>query len=513
MFSLLRMPPPQDVPDGTWLRLRWSRAGQLLQHQGTGEEIKLEGRWCIQVLEGNAFVVQLDKAEGEGQSEWAANLMDQRLLMASRAPHLDPEMLIFNEKDGCSRWRKVEFDSGNRSSIVRLTLESSQAALLQVFVSTLPRDGLFVRWGLQRVVSHLRGNSHDGRWVAKAAEGFRGFFEKMYYSKDHLRSSRRSLVWSEEKKQRKPDSEKLSDFDEDFTCSTEGLVLLCAYAVTSGKLAAAPGVNSKERGLAILQGLVTYFVDPGTARIPVTDEDESLLGFVVMRNGGVSLPKTGDWEVSKKLGMVLKGCIGFSEAIVSCASIIRRASQHKPEKVQAAVLVLHCLTDFLAATVEEQRLGSKFLSVDHLDAGDIYRTGSNRPRRVSKTFKWQVSKQVAGQPSLRNAQQFLSARRMLLGGLRKGSSQKKAVLPVQGLRAATGRQFCQENMLAYISSCRRTLGQCKHGYIGMDATRVSGKDLMYYVFEAVEARKACWLVPKAPCPMKALLPPFLAQDC
>lgn len=53
--------------------------------------------------------------------------------------------------------------------------------------------------------------------------------------------------------------------------------------------------------------------------------------------------------------------------------------------------------------------------------------------------------------------------------------------------------------MRYAVATQLELRNCRHGYIGMDATRVSTKDITFYVFEGLPARRSCWLVPKAPC--------------
>ena len=94
---------------------------------------------------------------------------------------------------------------------------------------------------------------------------------------------------------------------------------------------------------------------------------------------------------------------------------------------------------------------------------------------------------------------MLAARGVFLYGKRgsdKEKKKKKSASEARGLGAASGRTFCQDNMLAYMASCQTALRGDKHGYVGMDGTAVSNKDLVFYVFEGWPSRRSCWMVPK-----------------
>lgn len=157
-------------------------------------------------------------------------------------------------------------------------------------------------------------------------------------------------------------------------------------------------------------------------------------------------------------------------------------------------MLLHNFVDYIAATTDLKRNEGTFDRHDHLSMPDLFRAGSSRPRRVPKTMKQTVSREVLAQPSLRNAQQLLAARRILFGGVRK-RKQTQAKSPA--LHPASGRTFCEDNMKSYMQAVKQQLGRCRHGYVGMDGATVSNKAMVFYVFGALGARNACWLVPKA----------------
>ena len=46
------------------------------------------------------------------------------------------------------------------------------------------------------------------------------------------------------------------------------------------------------------------------------------------------------------------------------------------------------------------------------------------------------------------------------------------------------------------ATCQSALRGDKHGYVGMDGTTVSNKDLVFYVFEGRPSRRSCWMAPK-----------------
>ena len=119
--------------------------------------------------------------------------------------------------------------------------------------------------------------------------------------------------------------------------------------------------------------------------------------------------------------------------------------------------------------------------------------GSSKPRRVSKVFKHAVSRETARAPSIRNAQQFLSARRIIAGGARAKLARKGS-----GLQSASGKSFCVDNMKSYLRTAKAELCSTNHVYVGLDGTTVVGKDVEFLVLEATDLGRACWLPPKVP---------------
>eukprot|EP00972_Heterocapsa_arctica_P002013 289144-Heterocapsa_arctica.AAC.1 len=219
-----------------------------------------------------------------------------------------------------------------------------------------------------------------------------------------------------------------------------------------------------------------------------------LVGQVVYEKGQFHLPAgSGQDNVCRSL---VRGHIQASLFICHLAKVLRRRSQFSEAKVKDSEVVFHAVIDFIAHTVDYSFVVGEQPGSGHLALPELYRNGSSRPRRIGKTFKLSVSEAAHELPSLRNAQQLLAARRVFLHTV--ANPKKKQQLSRRGVAPGAGRTFCQDNMMAYIAGCQLELNDCPHGYVSMDATRVSSKDLMFYVFEGLPAMKSCWLVPKAP---------------
>lgn len=188
------------------------------------------------------------------------------------------------------------------------------------------------------------------------------------------------------------------------------------------------------------------------------------------------------------------------ERVAACltrlATIVRRPSQFRCSVF--ASMLLHSILKFLHNSCETRRDDDALWKEDdHLSLKELYREGSNRPRKVSKEFKRIVSEQVAAVPSLRNAQQLLAGRLLLLKGQRTSKFKTKGVgKKCKGLQSACGRTFCQDNMLGYRATCAMQLGQWRIGHVGYDGTRVGKRELNFYMFEDILKKKSCWLTPK-----------------
>lgn len=248
----------EEVPDGRYMRLSSTAFGQALVHIGTGEWQLLEGHAELSIVDGEG-VLKGSNASGESEVDWVANRLTKALIRAS--PDEGGELcdFIFDTRSKTkTRW-DIEFDKGLSTVAQRLQAGSSEG-FLDAFVSALPRRERFVRWGLSRLVCHLRGNTHVGRWLAKSAPLFRKFFETMRYDSGLLFDSRNSVVDTCYSNDKSLDLPAWSAADPDWSVSNEGFLLICCYFMTSGEIGGVDQSVIVERAIAMLQAWVEGYM-------------------------------------------------------------------------------------------------------------------------------------------------------------------------------------------------------------------------------------------------------------
>ena len=485
-----------EVPDETFLFLRRYQDGCLLQHVGTGDELKLPGVWRLQFENGNGQIIKLNElGHDTDECEWTGNLMPHAL----RAPNGDPTDVFNFEVKNLSDNTSINFHQllaqTSKTQVVPVLLANGSELLLECYTSSPPKGAAFLRWGISRLICHIGGDEHNGSWLTKTLPLVESFMEYLGFAKEHVRRSTRSVVYKG--KYHGLDIASLALYDPEATLSSEGVLLLCVYAATSGKFGHSTDVFVSDRAKSVIDGLVSTFVDKKMSEVKVYDSENTWQGTITITDGMVKFANSLERPIKGARG--LKTAEPIADYLMELARILRRPSQNS---VPLVLLCGHCIrviVEWIGATVDSNRGGVTFSERDHIDLPELYKKGSSRPRRISKSFKLQVSKECYQAPALRNAQQFLSARRMINGRVR-GKGKQKA----KGLQSKAGKNFCVDNMTAYMSSSRCDLHKAKHGYVGLDGTSVSGKDCEFYVFEAPELKLACWLPPKVrkspPCP-------------
>lgn len=428
---------------------------------------------------GQSFIHMRSAPDKPEEQEWAANFLKKALVYYSAEAGGELQKFIHHTGTKESVSWSVEFDKGLVTKAQKLWVQCD-TVFLEVYQSTLPRGESFVRWGLTRAVCFLRGDLHDGRWLAKTALAFRKFLKEMPVASATLLDSRKSVMDSCVFHNKELTRELWSSADPGWSVSTAGFILMCCYFVTSGKVGGTAQKDIDKKASQLLQAWFEKYMDDGSALAIEAPGEACGSGNIILQRGEFSVPAGGGSNMCKAF---VRGSIKSVELLVHLVRVLRRRSQHSQSKVQVAVASSH--------TVDYGFMRGKYGEEAHVLMPELYRDGSSRPRHVSKTFKLSISEVAYDQPSLRNAQQLLAARRVFLNGSSKADEKSQ-----RGVKPGAGRTFCQDNMLCYIASTQLELKDCPHGYVGMDGTRVSSKDIIFYVFEGLPAKRSCWLVPK-----------------
>lgn len=340
--------PMEEEPDGKYLRLWRTAYGLALVHVGTGEWQLVGEQAELTIIDGEG-ALRCKSGSADPETEWAANRMTKALILESPAPGADRCQFVYDTKSKQKLQRDVEFDKGLTVVAQRLQV-GGRDVFLEAFVSTLPRRDRFVRWGLSRLVCHVKGDRHDGRWVAKTVPAFRKFFEDMGYDPKLLFDSRKSVVSTCYARDQRIDTTNWSAADPDWSVSCEGFVLMCCYFVTSGKVGGDDQNSIIARGSALVDAWVgEYMRDCPALTVEVTIGANEVVGHLVIQSGAVSLPLAGD--PSNLCATLVRGHMCLSDFLGHLVRILRRKSQHSKARVQLASSTLHAVVDLIAHTV------------------------------------------------------------------------------------------------------------------------------------------------------------------
>eukprot|EP00972_Heterocapsa_arctica_P048619 7166700-Heterocapsa_arctica.AAC.1 len=267
-----------EPPDGEHLRLWLTARGYALVHLGTGEWALLEGEVELDKVDGHGLIHIKPAPDKPRVQDWAANRLTKALILDSATTGGMLKPYIYHTETRERVLRETEFDKGLSSLVQKIPLQQAEIHL-EVFKSSLPRNESFVRWGMSRLVSTMRGNQHDGRWVAKSMRSFRKFFETVSYDPKLLFDSRKSVLDSSSYHGTDLDHARWAGADPDWSVSTEGFLLMGCHFMTSGKFG---GIGAHEdieaKAHELLQAWLTKYMGEGPVTIPMKDLFGKLVG-------------------------------------------------------------------------------------------------------------------------------------------------------------------------------------------------------------------------------------------
>ena len=145
------MPPPREVVEDMWLRMRWCLGGVCLAHLGTGEQTLLGSKARLEFREHNGIVV-----EPEQTDSWACDCLSSALLVAPRRKDGPDEFLIHDSKSSTPHWRQSVAEQGYRSCPVTLANSEGQRMQVEAFLMRILVDDSWVRWGLSRWAHYIK---------------------------------------------------------------------------------------------------------------------------------------------------------------------------------------------------------------------------------------------------------------------------------------------------------------------------------------------------------------------
>ena len=496
-----------ELPEDSFLQLRPSIHGMLLQHLGCGAEAIIEAPCTLTFDDsGIGFLSFKDEVE-HGTPDWASAWLNQlALVRPNQTSYTNRDLGVLTLADNKVTPRDTVLLDTFKVRVVKFVPSGQPPLFLEAFVSNVGRGGSFLRWGLSRLVHHVKGADHQGNYLSKAVANYwTPWIAKLKFSEDVLRPSRRSHRDRVLEAGQSVDRAEMAFYDPDWSVSMEGFYCVLLHMASSERIQKHHVAGMHLRAIEFMQMMNEIFIGDNFTVLHLTDENDKHIGsvkvnkFEVVHNLEDHISMPDEW--SSLIGATPTPLVAL---LLKLSLVIRQPSRHGKSRPSAAMALLHNLVDFLSASAEFQRSDKKiFETHDHISMPEIYREGSRWPRRISATMKLTTSKAVMLQPSLRNAQQLLAARRLCLYDIRdderhlQGSAPGKKKKEQKGVTAAYGREFCQANMLSYMATAKALLGKHNHSYIGLDGTQVTSKNLDFYLFENLPKGRSAWMIPKA----------------
>ena len=260
--EIFRFMPATEVAEAGLIHA-WSCAGgTLIRHDGTGEQLVLEGIWCIEEFDGNVLV---RSPGGLSEVEWLSEKLTKALLQDERPGYPEPQLIVLDIASGKRTWQETVHDQECRSRVIKLVGGLQTPELITtVYISEIPRSGACVRWGLQRAITYVLGAAHDGRWlthhvprIVKVLEDHLGFENAT------INPSPRSVLWRQRQEGGTVDAEALKLCDPEWSCGTSVLFGVLCWACSQTRLAVEVGVEPDVRAASLIDAIVAKFVTGG----------------------------------------------------------------------------------------------------------------------------------------------------------------------------------------------------------------------------------------------------------
>jgi hypothetical protein len=443
------------VPDGRYLRLRAAFSFQVIEHCATGAFACLDEVFHLTVEEDGFASVALchPTAAVEDNEKWVCELLDSKLCTSLGA---DARLFVASEKDGSNTWCDDIFDRQNHSKALAFNSEVEPWAI-QCFVSTVPRGGFYIRWGVQYVLPKLIGNGYSGKYACLHIPLWKAFFKRLGFSEDHVRVSSHSLKMQSHRKKVPANPDNWKDSDPDNIVSTEGFLLLILYYYTSKRAGGAILCDDVSRRCDTALALfVARFLPSGTHKLHDVDDD----GFTVVshhhiENGDLVININNDLHMGRRMSSLR---MPLAKAMLELASIARTPAKCASACAEAKVLLATLINNF-GAVVEAKRGDPMFDESSHVGLTILHREGSTRPRRIPVAVKLDVIAHIEADPNLKTPQQLLSStvtsrRRVSFFG--KTAKQKRESR-LAAKRQRLGKSFHQTRMIQYLATTRRDL--------------------------------------------------------
>ena len=443
------MNPITQVADVHHVRLRPLFGKLVLQHDGTGEAVELEGahRLCMDD-EGFAHLAAVDDNDPDAPVASASTSLSRWLCYDSG--DATKSQFIFDSKTGENTWvtdmKLCQFENK-----VCSLFSEAVGCKPEIFTSVLPKDGSYLRWGLKHLLHFVVGSEIDGAWVCRHLGNFSAFLAKFDYDERHVRRSAHSEVVKAAKTKRPTSDAAISRCDLDNCVSTEGLLMMLIQLATSNRIRRGHGTQGvNQRAGAMLHELVAVLSQQWSSEIQDVESGWARR-FGHRAQGGFFITAQVACPAAAKLS---SSKLKLGQAMEELALMARQPSKFRGAGVRAKQL-LRAIINNLATNAELRRDTDLLQPQPLVDQPTLYREGSARPRKVSKALKLDVVDAVDDEGPLKSAKQLFAAQSALEN---KRHKMRCIILPLKArkktLKPKSADSVTQCRMLHYLKMCR-----------------------------------------------------------
>ena len=478
------MAEAEPLDDGVAFSIAAGLAQDFLLSVRSGELVALKGRGSLVVDEdaSAAFV-----SCTVGPSLWCRNATKWRCMEVTETG----EVFFFNKDTGASVWESDLHQGASETKGLSVHTAMAKVDII-CYVSELRKLRRRLRWSLPHIADLAVGSGFDGRWISRHSKQLIGAFEDAGLDANHLVRSMWSVTYTGSKNER---ADLAEAYEDEFNVSSEGLIESLLY-FTVGRVKSKGVVDAPTVVACFLNGLARKLLPASGCPWQVCFGDGEF-AELVLRDGRIVVR-----DVHKKKWaqivqtLVRTGDIGT--ILVHLAQTLRRPKRI-PSYCHIAQAMFKDLEQRLATSLEGTVGSAVWDETRPSDIPALYKTGSEKARRVGIGYVLDVVNAVSTSPELRTPAQLLASKCTSFSKESRGKRAKiKFATARRCLRPISGHNFISKKMCCYQDTLKEKLRCASHLSVALDGTRAGGADWCLYAATDPSSGIAGWWPPQVP---------------
>ena len=490
----LRLASWMEVPHTGWVRLRQLGLQCFVEHRGTGEVARLQGRWALLFHNDRAYLGPAgDEPGDEREARWVNDLFDRSLHMCPTAAGGDA-LAVKSKADDTTRWA-TSCQIEKRPLVCRCTAAGVPGLCVAVWAYTccLDTHGCILYWELPYLQAALSGNCMHGKWAMRHWTRWGSLIEQLGLSRSHLQKNHKALKAGAKHAPEGLDNDTYLAAVHEHCVSTQGMfVVLASLAKPHRKV-------SKDMSLAVLRVLgliIQTFMGSHTCQVMLL---EAGAGFDPYPEGvelDITRGKFGLQQLSDSRALpqaLIKSMLGsctteqkVSKEIPLEALIVALGREAMKPSASAIVKAALCsITAGVAGIIEIQRGEPVWTSAKPTDLPSLFAKGKRR--RSSQHLRRFIMKRVASDKRVKSHQQAIA------GASLCGPGPNEDGVVHAGMSGCSTKHWDWQEMYQYLASCRMSFSTAGPLVISMDATRLGGSEVLYLAAFSTGIMQGAWL--------------------